>query len=212
MKITGTAKGLAAVSLSLAPAMGTGQPASAKEVTLYITNGHVVPAAMLARAQQTATGIFAGAGVRLQWKLGDPKRKPAGPAAGPAQCAIEIRVDFLLTAPEDVSPWAFARSFPLQTKELRIDVLVDRFGPVLRTQPLLVAPLLGHVLAHEIAHALQGVNRHSEAGVLRARWNKSDYRQMQRQLMEFDQANAQLIHLGMESRLRSCSMLFATAR
>jgi hypothetical protein len=212
MKITSLTRVVAAVSVSLVPATVTGQPESNNEVTLYTASSHLMPAAMLARSQQAATKIFAGAGVRLQWKLGDRKRKPRGKRAEPAQCAIEIRVDFVSRVPEDVSPWAFARSFPLQTKELRIDVLVDRFGPILRRQPLLAGPLLGHVLAHEIAHVLQGVSRHAEAGVLRARWNESDYRQMQKQPMEFDRADVKLIHLGMESRLRSCSTLVTTAR
>jgi hypothetical protein len=212
MKIIVTVKGLAAVSFSLVPAMGTGQPVSAKEITVYITNGHVTPATVLAQAQQTATRIFAGAAVPLQWKLGDAKRKQTAPGADTTRCAIEVRVDLLSRVPEDVSPWAFARSFPLQTKELRIDVLVDRFGRILRRQPLLAGPLLGHVLAHEIAHVLQGVSRHSEAGILRARWNGRDYRQMQRQLMEFDRAEVKHIHLGIEWRLRSCSTLVSTAR
>jgi hypothetical protein len=212
MRITSIAEVLAAVSVLLVPVRATGQPAPDNEVTLYMASSHVMPAAMLAQAQHMVTGILAGAGVRVHWKLGNPKRKHTGPGSERAQCGIEIRVDFISRAPEDVSSWAFARSFPLQTRELRIDVLVDRFGPILRSQPLLAGPLLGHVLAHEIAHVLQGVSRHSEAGILRARWNGNDYRQMQRQLMEFDRAEVKLIRLGIESRLRSCSTLVSTAR
>jgi hypothetical protein len=30
-------------------------------------------------------------------------------------------------------------------------------------------------LVHEISHVLQGTNRHSETGVMKARWNQEDY-------------------------------------
>lgn len=35
--------------------------------------------------------------------------------------------------------------------------------------------LLGHVLAHEIGHILQGVERHSSAGVMKEKWDYRDY-------------------------------------
>ena len=41
--------------------------------------------------------------------------------------------------------------------------------------PSLVPALLGHVLAHEIAHLLEGTDLHSDSGIMKARWNSSDY-------------------------------------
>jgi hypothetical protein len=34
--------------------------------------------------------------------------------------------------------------------------------------------LLGYVLAHEIGHVLEGLVRHSGAGVMKASWNRAD--------------------------------------
>ena len=42
----------------------------------------------------------------------------------------------------------------------------------------LVSPLLGHVIAHEIAHVVQGVRHHSREGVLKARWEPRDFAAM----------------------------------
>jgi hypothetical protein len=191
------------VVMSLAPGIMAGQSGSTSEVTLFLENSHVMPAAMLALAQGAATRIFAGAGVRLRWRSGNPTRR---------QDAIEIGVNFISGVPDDVSPWAFARSFPLETKRLRIDVLVDRFQPMLRTRPLIAGPLLGHTLAHEIAHVMQGVNRHSENGILRARWDERDYQQMRAALLEFNPVEVRLIQSGMESRLRNDATRALAAR
>jgi hypothetical protein len=50
-----------------------------------------------------------------------------------------------------------------------------KFGPA----------LLSHVLAHEIAHVLQGVSRHSESGILKARWDREDFFLMQQHRLNF---------------------------
>jgi len=201
MKISTIVKVLAA--MSLVAAINAGQSMeSNQEITLYLGNGHLISDTLLAPARQTATRIFAGVGLQLQWRLAPAKRMPAAAWTNCTKRAVEIRVDFIQGIPEDVTDWALARSFPYETKELRIDVLVDRFRRELRSRPLLAPRLLGHALAHEIAHLLQGVNRHSESGILRARWSESDYEQMQSRLLEFDLADVKLIHLGTESRLR----------
>jgi len=35
--------------------------------------------------------------------------------------------------------------------------------------------LLGHVMAHEIGHLLQGTTQHSESGIMKARWTGQDF-------------------------------------
>jgi len=56
--------------------------------------------------------------------------------------------------------------------------------------------LLGHVLVHEITHVLQGVSRHSEEGVMKARWNIPDFRAMEAHPLPFDRLDVLLIHAG----------------
>ena len=58
--------------------------------------------------------------------------------------------------------------------------------------------LLGHVMAHEIAHILQGVARHSERGIMKERWESSDYKQMLKGSLRFTEHDAILIKLGLE--------------
>jgi hypothetical protein len=77
----------------------------------------------------------------------------------------------------------------------RIHVLVDRLHvPV--SKPLGRA-LLGHVLAHELAHVLQGFTHHSEAGVMKARWENGDMEQMTRRPLAFSAQDAAAIRSGL---------------
>ena len=46
--------------------------------------------------------------------------------------------------------------------------------------PAVTPYLLGHVLAHEIVHMLQGVEEHSSSGMMKPRWDNRDYADMQR--------------------------------
>jgi hypothetical protein len=56
---------------------------------------------------------------------------------------------------------------------------------------------LGHVLAHELAHVLQGFTHHSKAGVMKARWDNGDLEQMARQPLSFSAEDAAAIRSGL---------------
>ncbi len=58
--------------------------------------------------------------------------------------------------------------------------------------------LLAHELVHEITHILQCLDRHSETGVMKARWTADDYCEMRWKPLTFTPEDIQLIHLGMQ--------------
>ena len=60
--------------------------------------------------------------------------------------------------------------------------------------------LLAYVLAHEIAHVLQAVDRHSETGVMKASWDKGDYFSMGRGRLKFTPSDIGLIRLVLDTR------------
>ena len=60
--------------------------------------------------------------------------------------------------------------------------------------------LLAYVLVHEIAHILQGVARHSETGIMKARWTAEDYQQMWLARFTFEPRDIWLIQRGLRSR------------
>jgi hypothetical protein len=67
-----------------------------------------------------------------------------------------------------------------------------------------VPRVLGHVLAHEIGHVLQGTGRHSPSGVMKAHWDEDDYIIMRSKNIEFTREDAVAIasHLA-QNRARA---------
>jgi predicted metalloendopeptidase len=60
--------------------------------------------------------------------------------------------------------------------------------------------ILGHVIAHEVTHILQGVPRHSESGVMKAHWTVEDYQRMAWEPLRFTDYDLQLIQSGLGRR------------
>jgi hypothetical protein len=147
---------------------------------------------MMYRGQSTASRIFKSAGIRLDWR-GDERACADGQGIVVTVC--------LETSPnQHVGALAYALPFG----GTRVIVFYDR---VLSTASPAVAPwLLGHVLAHEIVHILQGVDAHSRSGVMKARWNKRDFDAMRLAPLPFTTDDLALIDRGLEwraSRIRS---------
>ena len=64
----------------------------------------------------------------------------------------------------------------------------------------MVPILLAHVPAHEIAHILQGVSRHSASGVMKAGFGAADHNKMKRKGLGFTNEDIDLIHIGLDKR------------
>jgi hypothetical protein len=150
-----------------------------------------VNGSMVYRGQATAAQILNNAGIRLDW--GRDERA----------CAQGKGIVFTvsLETPLNRHPGALAYALPFDGT--RVVLFYDR---VLRAAGPAAAPsLLGHVLAHEIVHKLQGVDAHSASGLMKPRWDKRDYDAMQRAPLPFTQEDLTLMDRGLEwraSRLR----------
>jgi hypothetical protein len=92
-------------------------------------------------------------------------------------------------------------------------VFYDRVEPLVRGHHAPEAAVLGYVLSHEIAHVLQGVARHSETGIMRARWSDNDFKLMGIRALIFTAEDIQLIqhHLALREASAGCSELLSTS-
>ena len=63
--------------------------------------------------------------------------------------------------------------------------------------------LLAHVLVHEIAHILEGVNTHSESGIMKALWSDEDLFEMMKKPLTFTASDIRIIRFGLEVRSRT---------
>jgi hypothetical protein len=172
----------------VAMAMAVGISARAEQALLvYVEDVNSVPPAVLRRAQDIAAGMFAGVGVRVEWREGRPK---------PLQREPAIVVHMAIDTPPEFMPGAFALARVYEG--VHITVFWDR---VQRMRSSLAAGVvLGHVLVHEITHILQGIDRHSETGVMKARWTGVDFFQMTWKPLPFTPDDIYLIQRGLATR------------
>jgi hypothetical protein len=160
----------------------TAVPPAARELTVCLT---APPDREVFEARALATRMFGDIGVLLTW------------ARQPGACPFTgVRMNFWMRTPTALSPGAFGRSFPAEGT--RIDVFYDR---VRAAAPGARLPsVLGHVLAHELAHLAQAVGRHSPEGVMKARWKARDLAGMAWQPLSFTTDDVALIHMGLATR------------
>ena len=140
----------------------------AGEVNVYIQNAVLAPAPVLVRAEWMAAGMFAGVGVHVRFRTGAPHQ----PATGGQ--AIEIRLDS--REPADREPWVLAYASPFERAGTRVHIFYSRVSSIRGGS--MTAIVLSHVLAHEITHVLERIDRHSSSGVLKARWDEDDFTAM----------------------------------
>jgi hypothetical protein len=137
-------------------------------------------------AQAMASKLFATAGVRVNWH---------GLRGCPAT-AIFIRVS---TDPKNrQSPGAFAYALPYDS--VHIMIFCDRVQKAI--EPDGVPYVMAYVLVHEVAHVLQGVVRHSNTGIMKAKWTSQDYAQMYSKPLPFTAEDIDLIQSGLDARNR----------
>jgi hypothetical protein len=136
--------------------------------------------------------MFAGIGVEIDWQS-NVNQCPAG----------GIRIHLSFHTPESLKPGALAYAKPYEGTNILL--LYDRIAeiPCRRQIPY----VLGHVLAHEITHILQGISRHSASGVMKARWTINDLAGMSIHPLRFEEEDVDLIYQGLARRARLAQQL-----
>ena len=170
------------LNMMAAAALFSGAVQAEQRVTVYVQDGAIVPGQTLARAEGLAGEMLAQAGVRINWRVGHPNGD-----------AITVGMS---NVPSAYHPGALA--FALPYEGVHITVFYDRIHKGFA--PDLAPTLLAHVLVHEITHVLQGIDRHSETGVMKAQWTTADYVQMHAKPLPFTDWDIELIQEGIASR------------
>ena len=136
-----------------------------------------------------ASKVFASIGIGIEWR-----------AAGACPSASDaIRVAVSDQAPPPGHNAELAYSFPYEGT--RIVIFYDRIKDMAGDKHLPLSRLLAYVLAHEIAHVLQRTSRHSDSGIMKARWDRVDDLQIQQNTLRFTPFDVDLIHDGLAARL-----------
>jgi hypothetical protein len=186
-----TLKATIAVILTMTGALAASAPAAGK-VLVCVNSGsyELNPGSLLVltRAEAISSGMFKSAGVVLEWH-------PAGMGACRKPQQIQtIMLDFATNTPS--SQYAGALAYARPYEGIHIVVLFDRIEKK-AAGAAQVSPVLAHVLTHEITHILQGISRHSETGVMKARWDSGDFLQMTHKPLPFTLEDIALIQRGL---------------
>ena len=140
----------------------------------------------VADAAAKASSLFLSAGVKLEWhgELSDCKGRPDA-----------MVVSFRAMTPKTFHPAALAYAYPYEG--VHIEVF---YGRIAQADPGLLPSLMANVIVHEMTHILQGIDRHSASGVMKALWTSSDYTLMKRGLLRFTAMDVEMIRDGFAAR------------
>ena len=146
-------------------------------------------AATIVRGEAAATQILKEAGIRLEWRMTESECTAAGNG-------LVVTVSRATRA--DLHRGALAYALPYDRTHIVLfyDRVLSSVGP--NTVPA----LLGHVLAHEIVHMLQGVTVHSTSGIMKERWTSQDFADMRRGRLKLTKDDLDLIDRDLQLRGR----------
>jgi hypothetical protein len=157
---------------------------------VYLLDLSLIPPRMWAPAQGTASRMLADAGVRVTWHHRLPRQGESLP-----ENTMIVKIVNDPDAAEEAASFAAAQVY----EGSAITLFYNRVKWAER-MPTLGGKVLAHILVHEIAHNLQGVARHSDTGVMKARWTQTDYAEMSRRPLPFEPLDLELIERGLNRR------------
>ena len=150
---------------------------------------------MLGRSKPLVSRIFIAAGVVLTWHT--PIVPNTAKSIESDGRAFTIRT--VPKAPKAIAEGALACARPFGSSAADITIYEDRLEQFIETSNLGYVAL-AYVLAHELAHVMQGIDRHSRSGILKARWSEGDCRQMRLRILGFTVEDVDLIHRGLTAK------------
>jgi hypothetical protein len=177
--------GVTMLALMVGAGLQAGETQHDAERTVTVCLDGIAPQRVLAIAQGLASKMFAAIGLTIEWRH--------GLRDCPAQAIVVSLTD---NTPAAFVPGALAYATPYEGTHIR--VFCDRI--ISHHDSTLAPHLLAHVLAHEITHILQGVNRHSESGIMKAQWGFNDFSRMIFRPLAFTSDDIEMINRGLAGR------------
>jgi hypothetical protein len=124
-------------------------------VDVYLSDRDDSSVLMGPGATAVASGIFQGIGVRLKWHRGGVRAAQSSHRESAIPPAFGVRM--VERAPDSASASALASAELLASSGPEITVYKERFKRFLADHRSLQEAAAGYVLAHELAHVMQGL-------------------------------------------------------
>ena len=158
-------------------------------VLVQLDNGYVSNQ-MVTLAESVAQLILSPARIRLKWS------NTSSFAPKVRECAAQtLAIQLDAESPSGSRPGILGYAQPFAPSGTRIHIFWDRIVTGYKQGERCY--VLGHVMAHEITHVLQGVELHSDTGLMKARWNVWDVGEMTHRYLSLTDDDIDLIHKGL---------------
>jgi hypothetical protein len=144
---------------------------STNSVSVSVYNNAGAPVHLVVEAENIATRVFAQAGVNVRW-INCPVVPPDLPDAAICRKAVFPTYFQLRIVPPDpaLSESSFGVSYMSPDGIGCYSYVFYQRVAQQRGKKQNAAALLGHIMAHEIAHLMLGTNSHSASGIMQAHW------------------------------------------
>lgn len=148
------------------------------------------------QARSLVSVIFAQIGVNLTWhaKLSDCDTLPG------ASVRTTFKIRWAEDAPHTLPSGSLAAARPFGWSDSSITLYQIPLQRFLRQYVNAPGPMLAYVVAHELAHAMQGLDYHSAQGILKANWSYREYFMMLSRTLTFSATDVDLIRAGLEAK------------
>jgi hypothetical protein len=156
------------------PCFATQTTAEPIRLTVSVHNDANVPAGDMASAENTASRIFGEAGLVVKWIVCSPTQDTTRQFCNEAEFPSHLHVR-IVSQPRNATTSTLGISYlAADGTGCYSDVFFSRIIDLHSSSGQNIGPILGHVMAHEIAHLLLGINSHSPFGIMRAQWQKEE--------------------------------------
>ncbi len=132
--------------------------------------------------QRQASQIFTTVGVSIDWHVSRSCRSMPD--------AVEMT--FQAETQQELLPGALAYACPYGKSH--IVILYDRVAASAATHDVVANRLLAFVILHEVTHVLQAIARHSDSGIMMAKWTAAEYFRMREASLGFTDDDVDFIH------------------
>ena len=171
------------------------------KVRVSVFNDAQITKGKVATAENVAAGLFAQAGIRIDWlncgRAAETRDEidSCNEAAFPMHLQVHLRQKSL-----NLSESTLGLSYLGQDGiGCHADVFYAGVEPLQRAAGLSSEAILGFVIAHELGHLLLGTNSHANAGIMRANWRKPEISAAGKGLLGFSETQAETMRTRLEN-------------
>ena len=185
---------------------GTHQTGEDHRITIRIHNYAFVPSSVLRQAEQTAGSVLRDAKVDSAWV--ECPTVPSSSTEVACTHPVTPLILILNLLPESMTQRlnfqddAFGVAVESSEKDFGFlsSVFYDRVRRCAVHERIDLAPLLGHVIAHELGHLLLGIHSHSRSGLMSASWSCRQILAVEQRGLFFSTSEAKRLQAAMMAR------------